>query len=203
MKARILSLGENLPSRKSTEKKEEADLEKKEVAVSQKKEIAVVKHERKPTALAPRTGPSLWREFDRTFNRFRRDFEDLLWPTERSLARAFSLMPAVETRVPYVDLEDRGKDFLVKAEMPGFKKEDVEIQVQDDSVEIRGAVGWKYDDKTKNYICKERECESFYRMIGLPEEIKRDAVQANLKDGVLEITLPKKALKQKKKVSVK
>ena len=192
-----------MPSRKSTEKKETGQQEKKEVAVSEKKEIAAVKPERRPTALAPRTSPSLWRDFDRVFDRFRKDFEDLLWPTERSLARAFSVMPAVETRVPYVDLEDRGKDFLVKAEMPGFKKEDVEIQVQDNSVEIRGTTGWKYDDKTKNYICKERECESFYRMIGLPEEIKTGAVQANLKDGVLEITLPKKAPKQKKKVAVK
>jgi HSP20 family molecular chaperone IbpA len=42
--------------------------------------------------------------------------------------------------------------------------------------------GWKYDDKTKRYICKERECESFYRMVELPEEIKTDKVEAELKD---------------------
>jgi HSP20 family protein len=198
-----LSFGENLPSRKSAEEKETGQQEKKEIAVSEKKGIATAKPERRTTALAPRTSPSLWRDFDRVFDRFRRDFEDLLWPTERSLAREFSLMPTVETRVPYVDLEDRGKDFLVKAEMPGFKKEDVEIQVKDDSVEIRGTAGWKYNDKTKNYICRERECESFYRMIGLPEEVKTGAVEANLKDGILEITLPKKAPKQKKKVAVK
>jgi HSP20 family molecular chaperone IbpA len=38
--------------------------------------------------------------------------------------------------------------------------------------------GWKYDDKTKKYICKESACESFYRMIELPEEIKTDSAQA-------------------------
>jgi HSP20 family protein len=73
------------------------------------------------------------------------------------------MMPSVETRVPYVDLEDRGKDFLLTVEMPGFRKEDVDIQVADDSVEIKALAGWKYDDKTKKYICKERACESFYR----------------------------------------
>jgi HSP20 family protein len=75
--------------------------------------------------------------------------------------------------------------------------------VTGDSVEIEGSVGWKYDNKTKNYICRERECESFYRTVGLPEEIKVDDVQANLKDGVLELVMPKKTPKQKRKILVK
>jgi HSP20 family protein len=66
------------------------------------------------------------------------------------------------------------------------------------SVEIKGSVSWKYDDKTK-YACRERACESFYRIVELPEEINTEKVEANLKDGVLEITLPKKTLKLKKK----
>ena len=143
------------------------------------------------------------REFDRVVESFRSDFEDLLWPSGSSIEPLFSMMPAVEVRVPQVDLEDRGKDFRLVAEMPGFKKEDVNIQVCNDSVEIEGIVGWKYDDKTKEYLCKERECETFYRMITLPEEIKTDNIEANLKDGVLEIVLPKKTPKQKKKISVK
>jgi len=59
--------------------------------------------------------------------------------------------------------------------------------------------GWKYDGKTKRYICKERECESFYRMVEPPEETKTDEVKAELKDGILEVALPKKAPKHKKK----
>jgi HSP20 family protein len=102
-----------------------------------------------------------------------------------------------------VDLEDRQKDYLLKADIPGFKKEDIEIEVQDNAVAITGRVGWKYDKKEQAYICKERACESFYRMVDLPEEIKVDDVTANLSDGVLEITLPKKAPKQKRKVTVK
>jgi HSP20 family protein len=112
-------------------------------------------------------------------------------------------MPSVETKIHYVDLEDRGKDFLLTAEMPGFKKEDVHIQVVDDAVEIRAAVGWRYDDKTKRYICKERACESFYRMVELPEEVKTDAAQATMKDGVIETVLLKKTPKRKKKLLVK
>ncbi len=102
-----------------------------------------------------------------------------------------------ETRVPVVDLEDREKDYRLKAEMPGFKKEDIEIEVQDNLVVIAGEVGWKYDKKEHEYICKERACKSFYRVVDLPEEIKADEVTANLSEGVLEVMLPKKVPKQK------
>jgi HSP20 family protein len=61
----------------------------------------------------------------------------------------------------------------------------------------------KYDKKAQTYICKERACESFYRTVQLPEEIKAEAVTANLSEGVLEVTLPKKAPKQKRKVAIK
>jgi HSP20 family protein len=97
-------------------------------------------------------------------------------------------------------------DFVLRAEMPGFKKNEVEINVQEDAVEISGVSGWKYDKKEESYICKERACNSCYRFVEVPEAVKVDDVNANLSDGVLEITLPKKTLrpqKQKRKVQVK
>ena len=171
---------------------------KSEIAVTAKKTPAPIKHRQKPSALAPVTPLDLSRAFDDVFGRFRRDFEDVLFPSYWD--RVMSIMP--ETRVPAVDLEDRGKDFLLKAEMPGFKKEDIEIEVQDNSVVITGEAGWKYDKKEHEYICKERACKTFYRMVDLPEEIRSDEVAANLVAGVLEITLPKKVAKQKRKVKV-
>lgn len=140
--------------------------------------------------------------FDQTFDRFRRDFEDLLFPTEDLMV--FPEFP--EIRTPAVDLENNEKEFVLKAEMPGFKKDEIEINVQEDGIEISGMSGWKYDEKNENYICKERACNSFYRFVDLPEEIKVDDVNANLCDGVLEIKLPKKnpkPQKQKRKVQVK
>jgi HSP20 family protein len=105
--------------------------------------------------------------------------------------------------VPVVDLEDREKDYLLTAEMPGFKKEDIEIEVKEDSMEITGYAGWTYDKKGKMYICKERACKTFYREIDLPDQIKSDEVSASLNEGVLQVTLPKKAPKQKRKIVVK
>jgi HSP20 family protein len=182
---------------KKPKKGEEA--KKTEVAVTTKKAPAVRKPKEKTVAIAPAAPLDLWRAFDDAFGRFRSDFEDLLFPSYWD--RALALLP--ETRVPAVDLEDREKDYLLKAEMPGFKKEDIEIEVQEDSVAITGKVGWKYDEKAEAYICRERACKSFYRMVELPEEIKVNEVAADLSEGVLEVTLPKKAPKQKRKITIK
>ena len=182
-------------------KKKEAAKEgksKTEVPVAKKEKAVVPRKTESPFLFAP-TGSDPWRAFDEMFENFRSDFEDLLFPSP--LTRAYPMM--AETRVPLVDLEDRGNDFMLKAEMPGFKKEDVEIEVQEDSVEITGRVGWKYDKKAKGYICKERACESFYRIVQLPEEIKTDDVEANLSEGVLEIVLPKKSPKKARKITLK
>jgi HSP20 family molecular chaperone IbpA len=172
---------------------------KTEIGVSTKKVPVTSKPRKITTAIAPAAQQDLWQAFDDTFTRFRSDFEDLLFPT--NWVDIFSFIP--ETRVPVVDLLDREKDYLLKAEMPGFKKEDIEIEVQDDSIAITGNAGWKYDEKGKLYICKERACKKFYRKIQLPEEIKTDDVTASLSEGVLEVSLPKKTPKQKRKVAIK
>jgi HSP20 family protein len=169
----------------------------KELATQKETPIKPVK---KPTKLARRRPQTdIDQAFDQAIDRFRQDFEDLIFPTEEIL-----VVP--EVRTPAVDLQEREKDFILKAEMPGFKKDEVEINVQEDGIEISGASGWQYDEKEDSYICKERACKSFYRYVELPEEIKIDDVSAHLADGVLEVTLQKKApkpQKQRRKVQVK
>jgi HSP20 family protein len=168
---------------------------KNEIAI--KKKTPPARTKKKPAAVAKSKGIDLEQAFDEAFDRFRSDFEDLLFPLSESI------IDFPDTRVPMIDLENREKDFLLKAEMPGFKKEDIEINVLDDAVEITGLSGWKYEEKEQSYICKERACKSFYRYVDLPEEVKADDVDANLNEGVLEITLPKKTPKQKRRVQVK
>jgi HSP20 family protein len=185
----------------SKEKKppETAETKKAEISVPTKKTSVSIKPHKKPTGIAPSTPSDLWQAFDDTFARFRNDFEDLLFPTD--WFETFSFVP--EIRVPVVDMEDGEKAYILQAEMPGFKKEDIEIDVQDDAIEITGTAGWKYDKKGRLYICKERACKTFYRRIELPEEIKVDDVAANISEGVLQVTLPKKNPKQKRKVAIK
>ena len=180
--------------------KKSANKDSKKIATQKE---SVPKPVKKPAAITRRRSQSdIDQAFDNAIDRFREDFEDLLYPTDEII-----LLPEFpEVRTPIVDLQDRGKDFILRAEMPGFKKDEVEISVQEDGVEISGASGWQYDKEEDSYICKERACKSFYRYVDLPEEIKVEDVSANLADGLLEVTLPKKApkpQKPKRKVQVK
>lgn len=177
--------------------------EKKKGSTKEREIVPMKPKRREESTITPYRTSDIRQEFDRALDRLRGDFENILWPSERIFERRFPMMREFETRLPSIDLEDRGKDFLLTAEIPGFKKEEVEIQVQDNAVEIRGNKSARHDEKVKGYVRKERSSESFYRRIRLPEEVKTANSEANLKDGVLELVLPKKAPKSKKKVNIK
>jgi len=170
-----------------------------EIAVSKKKSPQKIRKTKRTSGIKPASQQNVWQAFDDAFENFRNDFENLLFPV--TVDSIIAQVP--EVRVPSIDLEDMEKEYLLKAEMPGFKKEDIEISVAEDGVEVSGVAGWKYSEKEQDYICKERACKSFYRYVDLPEEIKVDDVEAKISDGVLEVKLPKKQPKKTRKVSIK
>lgn len=138
-----------------------------------------------------RTTPSPFAWFedvDRWFDTFRRSFEDRFWGS--SLARLGET--ALDVREPAVDLIDKGSEFVVRAELPGVAKEDVDLTVTSDGIEIRAQVNRSLEEKEKNYYFQERTYRAFHRALSFPEEVKADLASANLKDGVLEVRIPKK-----------
>jgi len=147
------------------------------------------------------------RDFDRMMERFQREFDDF-WempPRLREWMRmppGFGMMPFKGMTLPSVDLEDRGKDFHVTAELPGFNKEDVNIEVMDEAVVIQAQKMQTEEEKKKNYIRRERAAQTYFRRIDLPEKVNSDSAKASLNNGVLEITLPKKEPKEKKKLPI-
>jgi HSP20 family protein len=173
---------------------------KKTETKSAKKMIAHAKpKKRPPSMIEPARSSDIWMEFDKAFERFRRDFESALWPYERVSGHELPSLADMETTIPYVDLEDKGDRFILSAETPGFKKDEIDINICGNAVEISGCKETTIDEKEKDYVRKERMSESFYRTMTLPEEVKYEEVSADLKDGVLEIILPKKNPKQRKK----
>lgn len=145
------------------------------------------------------------REFDRMMERFEREFEDF-WDMPPRLrawmqTRPSLLMPR-GTAMPNVDLEDKGKDFHITADLPGFNKQDVNIEVNEDSVTIQAKKTQSEEEKNKNYIRRERAAQIYYRRILLPEKVASDNAKANLNNGTLEIVLPKKEPKETKKLTV-
>jgi len=92
---------------------------------------------------------------------------------------------------PVVDLVDIDGSLQVKVELPGVKKEDVEITLKDDLLTIRGEKKDEKEEKSENRYYVERSYGSFSRVLTLPSNVQADQVKAVFTDGVLEITLPK------------
>jgi len=104
---------------------------------------------------------------------------------------------------PSVDFVDRPESFLVKVELPGVKREDVEITLKEDVLTIKGEKREEKEEEGENRYYVERSYGSFSRSLTLPSSIKYDKVNASFKDGVLEITLPKAEEEKAKKVEIK
>lgn len=130
------------------------------------------------------------------FDTFRQEMEELF---ER-FAGGDGL--AVRTWSPQVDVEETDKEFIVKADLPGVDPKDVEIQLVDNVLTIRGGKEEKREEKKKNYHRIERFSGSFFRSIPLPSGADADKVAATSSNGVVTITIPKKAEAQPKKITV-
>ena len=90
-----------------------------------------------------------------------------------------------------VDVAETADEFVVKAELPGMKPEEIEITVADNRVTLRGQRAEAREDKGANYIRTERRFGSFHRSFALSTPVDDARVTATYKDGILEVHLPK------------
>ncbi len=157
----------------------------------EKKEKLIVKT---PETLRHRSSEPLSRElrtdFDRLFDQFRSNFEDLFW-----YPRSNMIVPTEKIRIPPLDVVDLGDKYELTLEMPGVPKENIDIKVTPNEVEISAENKTQEEEKGKNWLRRERSSMSFYRNFTLPEALRTDSSDAELKDGVLTLTLPKIAPK--------
>ena len=132
--------------------------------------------------------------FNRLLDTFRGElvwdpFRGFEWPVEYELP----------TRIPYVDVIDSGNEYVVKAELPGLKKENVEIEVGTNELSLTAKSDIEKEEKGKTYLHRERAYSTFRRYIGFAEGVDTEKVSANMAEGILEIKLPKLELKPEKK----
>ena len=107
-------------------------------------------------------------------------------------------------RVPLADVEDSGDSIKVTAELPGLDKEDININVSKDSVEVSAERKDTKEEKEKNYYHCERSYSSYKRVFRLPQDVDPESVEAEYRDGVLRIEMKKVSEKgEKKKVKIK
>jgi len=92
---------------------------------------------------------------------------------------------------PAIDVYEDKEQIVVKAELPGVRKEDVSISLTEDTLTLKGERKYEKEEKKENYYRLEGSYGGFVRTIEIPRPVKADAVKAEFKDGVLKIVLPK------------
>jgi len=110
---------------------------------------------------------------------------------------------AVAEWVPLVDISEDDQEYLIKAELPEVKKEDVKVTAEDGTLTIMGERKFAKDDKSKKYHRVERAYGSFGRSFSLPDDVSPAKVSAEFKDGVLTVHLVKTAKAKPQQVEVK
>jgi len=111
-------------------------------------------------------------------------------------------VPTEAEWMPPIEMFEKEDKFIVKAELPGMKKEEIDISVVGDTLTIKGERRAETETKEEDYYCCERSYGSFVRSITLPTAVDTKKVAATYEDGVLEISLPKAAEAKPKKVEI-
>lgn len=104
--------------------------------------------------------------------------------------------------VPAMDLVETEDHYLLKADLPGMKQEDVSLEFNDGTLTISGERGHEYERKEKGYFRIERSFGRFSRSLTLPDGIDADKIEASFHDGVLEVTIPKPEARKPRRIEV-
>jgi HSP20 family protein len=105
---------------------------------------------------------------------------------------------------PAVDMFEREGKLVVKADLPGFTKEDIEVRIVENNLEIKGERKTEEEINRKNYMKVERTFGSFSRVLRLPENANGKKVDATFKDGVLELIMPlERVVDNSRKIEIK
>lgn len=97
-----------------------------------------------------------------------------------------------------VDVKEEGGNLVVEADLPGISKESVAVKVKDSQLMISGKEEEEKEEESENYYRRERSRRGLQRTITLPEDVKGEEAEAEMEDGVLRITMPKREEKKKK-----
>ncbi|MEZ5557887.1 MAG: Hsp20/alpha crystallin family protein [Pseudomonadales bacterium] len=163
------------------------------------KDVAVKSEKARPPATADQRFEQLFDEF---FNRrwpslFGSRWPSLRWPELESLSSA-----TLDAQTPKVDVIDRENEVLVRAELPGIAKEDIDVSVSDNTVTIKGSSRKETESDKDQYHRREIVSSYVSRTVPLAAEVNGDAARATLKDGLLEVTIPKVEKSKRKRIEI-
>jgi HSP20 family protein len=150
------------------------------------------------TSSRPWMAPTRWeRNMDRMMQDFFGEGGRPWWP-ERWFRTG-----ELDVKVPAVDVFEEKDDIVVKAEIPGMEKDNIQLNLTDHTLTIKGEKKKEEEVKEENYYRSERSYGSFFRTVELPKEVHVDKVKATFKNGVLEVRMPKTEEAKAKEIKVK
>ena len=157
----------------------------------------------KETKPAVRREAEPWRlsDVERMFEDWFEDFWSRPFP--RLWRPNFSRLRSISLEAPVLDVYEQKDDLIVKAEIPGLTKDEIDITLEGTTLTIKGEKKKEEEVKDENYYRCERTYGAFSRSIDLPVAVQTDKVNASFKNGVLEIRLPKTEEAKKSIVKVK
>lgn len=141
-----------------------------------------------------RRGGNLFSELNDIQREMNRLFDDFFGERQSGLAEG-AWMPAV-------DVSENETAMIVRAELPGMKQEDIELNLQDNVLTLKGEKKKETKEEQENFQRIERSYGSFTRTFTLSATVKQDAIKATFKDGILEINLPKAEEAHAKKIAI-
>ena len=104
---------------------------------------------------------------------------------------------------PRVNMYEKGDNILIDAELPGLRKEDIDVSIEDHRLTLRGERKEEKETKEEDFYRRERSYGSFTRSLNLPNSVATNKVEASYKDGVLHVKLPKTEQAKGKHIAVK
>lgn len=108
----------------------------------------------------------------------------------------------MESWAPSADISEDKKEYVIRMDIPGMEKNDIKVNYQEGRITITGERKIEEKEEKKDFIRKERYEGSFYRSFTLPDAVKEDHIEANFKNGVLKIVIPKAEVVEPKSIKV-
>jgi HSP20 family protein len=141
----------------------------------------------------------------RSISRLREDIHSMLdrWRHRRNDGATDGQQLSSMAFGPPVDFEDKDDEVVVVAEIPGFDENDVQIEVMDNRLILRGQKNLENEERGSNYYRLERGVTEFTRVISLPPGIDADSARAKFKNGLLRIVLPKAENAKARRIEVR
>lgn len=109
----------------------------------------------------------------------------------------------VMSNIPKMDVIDRDKEVLVKAELPGIDKKDLDVSITNDRLVIKAKTCHEEKEEKGDFVRQEISKSEIYRSVLLPADVDDDKVKTSFKNGVLELTIPKKKSAHRKRIEIK